>query len=134
MREREYPNYLKTYGVTDEDAAKRCEEIFETIFHGSEDERLFHPVGSDMGYMEDTGNHDARTEGMSYGMMMSVQMDKKDAKGLVNIRYESSNKKVAAIDSKGEIICKKPGRAVIYAIAQNGISKSLKVLVKKDNG
>ena len=28
--------------------------------------------------MEDTGNHDARTEGMSYGMMMCVQMDKKE--------------------------------------------------------
>ena len=31
-----------------------------------------------MGYMLDTGNLDARTEGMSYGMMMAVQMDRKD--------------------------------------------------------
>ena len=31
-----------------------------------------------MGYLEDTGNHDARTEGMSYGMMICVQMDKKE--------------------------------------------------------
>jgi oligosaccharide reducing-end xylanase len=31
-----------------------------------------------MGYMMDTGNNDARTEGMSYGMMMAVQMDRKD--------------------------------------------------------
>jgi len=31
-----------------------------------------------MGYMEDTGNNDARTEGMSYGMMMCVQMDMKE--------------------------------------------------------
>ena len=28
--------------------------------------------------MEDTGNDDARTEGMSYGMMMAVQMNRKD--------------------------------------------------------
>ena len=28
--------------------------------------------------MVDTGNNDARTEGMSYGMMMCVQMDRKD--------------------------------------------------------
>lgn len=28
--------------------------------------------------MEDTGNHDARTEGMSYGMMVCVQLDKKE--------------------------------------------------------
>lgn len=34
--------------------------------------------GEDMGYLEDTGNHDARTEGMSYGMMICVQMDKKE--------------------------------------------------------
>ena len=27
--------------------------------------------------MEDTGNHDVRTEGMSYGMMVCVQLDKK---------------------------------------------------------
>jgi len=31
-----------------------------------------------MGYMLDTGNNDTRTEGMSYGMMMAVQMDRKD--------------------------------------------------------
>ena len=30
-----------------------------------------------MAYLEDTGNHDVRTEGMSYGMMVCVQMDKK---------------------------------------------------------
>jgi oligosaccharide reducing-end xylanase len=31
-----------------------------------------------MGYLEDTGNHDARTEGMSYGMMMCVQLDRRE--------------------------------------------------------
>ena len=31
-----------------------------------------------MGYFEDTGNHDARTEGTSYGMMMCVQLDWKE--------------------------------------------------------
>jgi oligosaccharide reducing-end xylanase len=31
-----------------------------------------------MAYMEDTGNHDVRTEGMSYGMMVCVQMNKKE--------------------------------------------------------
>ena len=34
--------------------------------------------GEDMGFMEDTGNHDAWTEGMSYGMMVCVQLDKKE--------------------------------------------------------
>ncbi len=31
-----------------------------------------------MGYIVDTGNIDVRTEGMSYGMMMCVQLDKKE--------------------------------------------------------
>ena len=48
------------------------------MFYGPEDERIYHPVGEDMGYIEDTGNHDARTEGMSYGMMACVQLDHKE--------------------------------------------------------
>ena len=43
-----------------------------------EDERIYHPVEDDMGYLTDTGNNDVRTEGMSYGMMMCVQMDRKE--------------------------------------------------------
>ncbi len=46
-------------------------------FIGSEEERFYHEAGADMGYMEDTGNHDVRTEGMSYGMMVCVQMNRK---------------------------------------------------------
>lgn len=73
-----YKNYFEKFGVSREEAEKRCQEIFDTIFYGSDEERFYTPVGSDMGYMEDTGNHDARTEGMSYGMMMSVQMNRKE--------------------------------------------------------
>ena len=38
---------------------------------------MYYPVGSDMAYIEDIGNGDVRTEGMSYGMMIAVQLDKK---------------------------------------------------------
>ncbi|MCR5418528.1 MAG: xylanase [Lachnospiraceae bacterium] len=75
---REYENILEYYGVSTEAAAKRCEEIFQTLFYGSDEERIYYPAGDDMGYMVDTGNLDARTEGMSYGMMMCLQMDKKE--------------------------------------------------------
>lgn len=74
----EFKNYLEKFGVSSEEGLRRCNEIFYTIFYGSEDERFYHPVGDDMGYIEDTGNHDARTEGMSYGMMMCVQLDHKE--------------------------------------------------------
>lgn len=72
-----YNNVFEEYGHTKEEVEKRLDEIFQTIFYGSEEERLYHPVGKDMGYIEDTGNHDARTEGMSYGMMMCVQRNMK---------------------------------------------------------
>ncbi len=73
-----YRNLFAECGIPQEEIDKRVEETFQTMFHGSEEERIFHEVGDDMGYMEDTGNHDARTEGMSYGMMMCVQLDKKE--------------------------------------------------------
>ena len=73
-----YRNVFAELGYDEKEIEERKNAIFQTLFYGSEDERIYHPVGEDMGYMEDTGNHDARTEGMSYGMMMCVQMDKKE--------------------------------------------------------
>lgn len=73
-----YRNVFEEAGYAPNEINQRLEKIFEMMFYGSENERIYHPVGDDMAYMEDTGNHDARTEGMSYGMMMCVQMDKKE--------------------------------------------------------
>ncbi len=74
---RQYPNYLSRIGIDDETAKKRVEECFRTIFFDPEN-GFYHNVDADSGCMEDTGNIDARTEGMSYGMMMTVQMNRKD--------------------------------------------------------
>ena len=73
-----YPNRFAAFGHDDAAVRRKLEETFQTMFYGPEDRRIYHPVGDDMGYMEDTGNHDARTEGMSYGMMFCVQMDRKE--------------------------------------------------------
>ncbi len=75
---KEYRNIFNEMGITEEAVAQKVETVFQTFFYGSEEERIYHPVGDDMGYLEDTGNHDARTEGMSYGMMICVQLDKKE--------------------------------------------------------
>ena len=75
---KQYRNVFAEYGYSEEEIEKRVQETFETIFHGSEEEHFYHEAGEDMGFMEDTGNHDARTEGMSYGMMVCVQLDKKE--------------------------------------------------------
>ena len=75
---KQYRNLFSQIGKGDQEIRDRLNVIFETFFYGSEEERIYHPVDPDMGYLEDTGNHDARTEGMSYGMMICVQMDKKE--------------------------------------------------------
>jgi oligosaccharide reducing-end xylanase len=41
-------------------------------------QRLFYPVGADMAYIADIGNGDVRSEGMSYGLMIAVQLDRRD--------------------------------------------------------
>lgn len=73
-----YRNRFAEIGIPEEEIEKRKNEIFETIFHGPEGEKFYFEFGDDMAFMEDTGNIDARTEGMSYGMMMCVQMNKQD--------------------------------------------------------
>ena len=47
------------------------------------------------------------------------------------IAYESSNPKVATVSSKGVIKGKKKGTCYVYAYAQNGVFKKIKVTVKK---
>lgn len=73
-----YTNLFGLIGKTEADVSARIEQIWQTFFYGSEEERIYHPAEPDMGYLEDTGNHDARTEGMSYGMMMAVQTGHKE--------------------------------------------------------
>ena len=72
-----YRNVLKECGYDETAIGERLEQTFETIFYGTEAQRFYHEAGGDMAYLEDTGNHDVRTEGMSYGMMVCVQLDKK---------------------------------------------------------
>lgn len=75
---RTYRNVFAECGHSEEEIQRRLKEIFDTIFHGSEEERFYHEAGADLGYLTDTGNDDVRTEGMSYGMMMCVQLDQKE--------------------------------------------------------
>ena len=72
-----YPNQFARIGVGDEEVRARVRACFDTIFFDPE-ENFFHEVDADSACMVDTGNVDARTEGMSYGMMMAVQMDRQD--------------------------------------------------------
>ena len=72
-----YPNYLAEIGIDDRTALQKVEQAFDTIFFDPE-ENFCHHTEEDAWCMVDTGNDDARTEGMSYGMMMCVQMNRQD--------------------------------------------------------
>ncbi len=72
-----YPNTFAEIGVDGDTVARRVQDCFETLFFDPE-EKIYTDVDEDSGCMIDTGNLDARTEGMSYGMMMCVQMDRKE--------------------------------------------------------
>lgn len=54
----------------------KLEEVFNDVFMGPN--KVYFEVGDTMGYISDIKNNDVRTEGMSYGMMIAVQLDKKD--------------------------------------------------------
>lgn len=77
IEKKNYRNMFAEIGVSEEEIRKRLEEIKYTFFF-EEGEKLYYPVGEDMAYIVDTGNNDARTEGMSYGMMLCVQLDMKE--------------------------------------------------------
>lgn len=72
-----YTNLFKEFGYDENEVEKRLDEIYNTVFYGNEDERLYHETEDDMACFIDTGNYDVRTEGMSYAMMMCVQRDMK---------------------------------------------------------
>lgn len=74
-----YPNQFARIGISDAAVLSRLSDCFSTIFFSPENNFYHpHPTDPDAACMVDTGNNDARTEGMSYGMMMCVQMNRKD--------------------------------------------------------
>ncbi len=73
----QWRNLLGEYGYSDETIERRVREAWAAIFE-NEETRFYFETDDGCGYLVDTGNDDVRTEGMSYGMMMAVQMDRKD--------------------------------------------------------
>ena len=73
---KQYRNLFAEVGHTREEVDNKLQEVFNDVFYGPN--KVYFEVGDSMGYISDIKNHDARTEGMSYGMMIAVQMNKKD--------------------------------------------------------
>ena len=73
-------NLFEEYlGKSDAEVESRLNAAWEQLFYGNDAaERVYYPVGDDMAYIADIGNGDVRSEGMSYGMMIAVQLDKQE--------------------------------------------------------
>lgn len=74
------PNNLFTeqLGKSKTEIDAKIDAAWQQLFHGNDDtQRLYYPVGDDMAYIADIASQDVRSEGMSYGMMIAVQLDKR---------------------------------------------------------
>jgi oligosaccharide reducing-end xylanase len=71
-----YRNVFLEAGYSQAEISAKLGKAYYDVFEGPE--RIYFEVGDSMGYVSDLKNHDARTEGLSYGMMVAVQLNKKD--------------------------------------------------------
>ncbi|MDU1906709.1 MAG: glycosyl hydrolase family 8, partial [Dysgonomonas sp.] len=72
----QYRNLFVEAGYSEEEVEKKLNKIFHNLFYGSQ--KIYFEAGDSMAYISDIKNKDVRTEGMSYGMMIAVQLDRKD--------------------------------------------------------
>ena len=72
----QYRNIFVEMGYKPMAVEFKLRQVFDDVFRGPN--KVYFEVGDTLGYISDIKNHDVRTEGMSYGMMIAVQMDEKD--------------------------------------------------------
>src|SRR5512138_593331 len=71
-----YRNVFLEAGYSQSAIDAKLAKAYYDVFEGPG--RVYFEVGDNMAYVSDLKNHDARTEGLSYGMMVAVQLNKKD--------------------------------------------------------
>lgn len=71
-----YRNLFVEAGYSEAEVEAKLKEVFNSVFTGKN--KCYFEVGKDMAYISDIKNDDVRTEGMSYGLMIAVQFDRKD--------------------------------------------------------
>jgi len=77
-----YRNLFAEAGHSPAEISHKLEVAFHQLFHGDPQTEAVvfaarKNANGPLAYLTDWANHDVRTEGMSYGMMISVQLDKK---------------------------------------------------------
>lgn len=71
-----YSNTFIDAGYKEADINAKIDKAYHDLFEGPN--KVYFEVGDSMAYVSDIKNHDARTEGLSYGMMIAVQLSKKE--------------------------------------------------------
>ena len=74
--------FVERLGHRPDETRQKIETAFQQLFHGDgQEQRVYFETGANangpLAYITDWANNDARTEGMSYGMMIAVQLGKK---------------------------------------------------------
>jgi len=76
-----YRDLFMENGHSKEEITLKINTAFNQLFHGDTAHAVYFEAGRNeqgpMSYLSDVRNRDVRSEGMSYGMMICVQMDKK---------------------------------------------------------
>ncbi len=74
--------FVEQLGKRPGESRAKIDRVFAQLFHGDgQEQRLYFETGANangpLAYITDWANNDARTEGMSYGMMIAVQLGHK---------------------------------------------------------
>jgi oligosaccharide reducing-end xylanase len=82
FKTKKYRDLFAEAGHTPGESKAKIEKAFQQLFRGDgQEERIYFESGANengpLAYMTDWANNDARSEGMSYGMMIAVQLNKK---------------------------------------------------------
>ena len=77
-----YRSLFVEAGHSRKEISRKINTAFQRLFHGDpQTQAIFFLTGTNangrLAYVTDWNNHDVRTEGMSYGMMISVQLNQK---------------------------------------------------------
>jgi oligosaccharide reducing-end xylanase len=77
-----YRNLFAEAGHSQAEIRAKIDAAYQQLFHGdAQTQAIFFDAGKNangpLAYVTDWANHDVRSEGMSYGMMIAVQMNKK---------------------------------------------------------
>ena len=77
-----YRNLFAEAGHSPAEIQQKINAAFGQLFHGAPDtQAIYFPAGTNangpLAYITDIKHHDVRTEGLSYGMMIAVELDKR---------------------------------------------------------